>query len=168
MESSASPRAYRSALRTRQAQETRERVIETAGALFSQQGYQATTISAIARAADVSAETVKATASKPEMRIAAFEVRLAAAAGRTPAPRLLVNRLRRMRRNPYATALHEAARQGDLMTLRAVADDYARAETSLGRDFDRSALRELDGAIFSDNSPRDFDRAAFLRRMTGR
>lgn len=83
MESSASPRAYRSALRTRQAQETRERVIEAAGALFSQQGYQATTISAIARAADVSAETVKATASKPELLIASFEMRFAGAEGRT-------------------------------------------------------------------------------------
>ncbi|MFS0894696.1 TetR/AcrR family transcriptional regulator [Microbacterium sp. 179-I 3D3 NHS] len=68
------PRTYRSALRTRQAQETRSRIIAASARLFASLGYQATTIAAIAREAGVSAETVKTTASKAELLIAAFEV----------------------------------------------------------------------------------------------
>lgn len=68
------PRAYRSELRARQAQETRARIIAASAHLFASQGYQATTIAAIAREAGVSAETVKTTASKAELLIAAFEV----------------------------------------------------------------------------------------------
>ncbi|WP_136054545.1 TetR/AcrR family transcriptional regulator [Microbacterium sp. K24] len=68
------PRAYRSELRARQAQETRSRIIAASALLFAGQGYQATTIAAIAREAGVSAETVKTTASKAELLIAAFEV----------------------------------------------------------------------------------------------
>ncbi|MCT1477780.1 TetR/AcrR family transcriptional regulator [Microbacterium sp. p3-SID336] len=68
------PRAYRSALRARQAQETRTRIVAAAARLFATQGYQATTIAAIAREAGVSAETVKTTAAKAELLIAAFEV----------------------------------------------------------------------------------------------
>jgi AcrR family transcriptional regulator len=67
-------RVYRSELRARQARETRARIIAAAGELFARQGYQATTIAAIARAAGVSAETVKTAASKAELLIAAFEV----------------------------------------------------------------------------------------------
>lgn len=70
----AAPRAYTSALRTRQAQETRARIVAAAARLFASQGYQATTIAAIAREAGVSAETVKTTAAKAELLIAAFEV----------------------------------------------------------------------------------------------
>jgi AcrR family transcriptional regulator len=70
----AAPRAYRSALRTRQAQETRTRIVSAAARLFATQGYQATTIAAIAREAGVSSETVKTTAAKAELLIAAFEV----------------------------------------------------------------------------------------------
>lgn len=68
------PRAYRSELRAGQAQETRARIITASARLFASQGYQATTIAAIAREAGVSAETVKTTASKAELLIAAFEV----------------------------------------------------------------------------------------------
>jgi AcrR family transcriptional regulator len=67
-------RVYRSELRARQARETRARIIAAAGELFARQGYQATTIAAIARAAGVSGETVKTAASKAELLIAAFEV----------------------------------------------------------------------------------------------
>ncbi len=69
-----SVRPYRSALRTRQAEETRARIVAAAARLFAAQGYQATTISAIAKEAGVSAETVKTTAAKAELLIAAFEV----------------------------------------------------------------------------------------------
>lgn len=70
----AAPRAYRSELRARQAQETRARIVTASAHLFASQGYQATTIAAIAREAGVSAETVKTTAAKAELLIAAFEV----------------------------------------------------------------------------------------------
>lgn len=68
------PRTYRSELRARQAQETRVRIVRASARLFASQGYQATTIAAIAREAGVSAETVKTTASKAELLLAAFEV----------------------------------------------------------------------------------------------
>lgn len=70
----AAPRTYRSELRARQAQETRTRIVAASARLFASQGYQATTIAAIARDAGVSAETVKTTAAKAELLIAAFEV----------------------------------------------------------------------------------------------
>jgi AcrR family transcriptional regulator len=68
------PRAYRSELRARQAKETRARIVAASARLFATQGYQATTIAAIAREAGVSAETVKTAAAKAELLIAAFEV----------------------------------------------------------------------------------------------
>lgn len=67
-------RVYRSELRARQARDTRARIVAAAAELFASQGYQATTIAAVAREAGVSAETVKATAAKAELLIAAFEV----------------------------------------------------------------------------------------------
>ncbi|MFS0853487.1 TetR/AcrR family transcriptional regulator [Microbacterium sp. 179-I 3D4 NHS] len=72
-------RPYRSELRARQARETRERIVTASARLFADKGYQATTIAAIAREAGVSAETVKTTASKAELLIAAFEVTFAGA-----------------------------------------------------------------------------------------
>ncbi|WP_226533920.1 TetR/AcrR family transcriptional regulator [Microbacterium paraoxydans] len=75
------PRTYRSALRARQALETRERIVSASARLFATQGYQATTIAAIAREAGVSAETVKTTASKAELLIAAFEVTFSGSEG---------------------------------------------------------------------------------------
>jgi len=69
-----SPRAYRSELRTQQAQGTRRRIVEAAARLFAEHGYQATTLTAIAREAGVSTETVKTAAPKAELLIAAFEV----------------------------------------------------------------------------------------------
>jgi AcrR family transcriptional regulator len=65
---------YRSELRARQAQETRQRIIEAAVLRFAESGYQATTLSSIAREAGVSTETVKTAASKAELLLAAFEV----------------------------------------------------------------------------------------------
>ena len=83
MDTAKPTRAYRSTLRERQAQETRERVIRAAADAFSAQGFQATTMSAIARAAGVSTETVKATASKSELLVAAFEVTFAGSEGQS-------------------------------------------------------------------------------------
>jgi AcrR family transcriptional regulator len=72
-----SPRAYRSELRTQQALGTRRRIVEAAARLFAERGYQATTLTAIAREAGVSTETVKTAAPKAELLIAAFEVTFA-------------------------------------------------------------------------------------------
>jgi AcrR family transcriptional regulator len=72
-----SPRAYRSELRTQQAQGTRRRIVEAAARLFAERGYQATTLTTIAREAGVSTETVKTAAPKAELLIAAFEVTFA-------------------------------------------------------------------------------------------
>ncbi|HKP06021.1 MAG TPA: helix-turn-helix domain-containing protein [Microbacterium sp.] len=72
--SQSAPRAYRSELRAQQAQQTRRRIVEASARLFASQGYQATTLSAIAREARVSTETVKTAASKAELLLAAFEV----------------------------------------------------------------------------------------------
>lgn len=77
----AAPRAYRSELRARQAQETRARIVAASARLFATQGYQATTIAAIGREAGVSAETVKTTAAKAELLIAAFEVTFSGSEG---------------------------------------------------------------------------------------
>ncbi|WP_194421050.1 TetR/AcrR family transcriptional regulator [Microbacterium abyssi] len=75
------PRSYRSELRAQQAVATRRRIIEASASLFATKGYQATTIAAIAREAGVSAETVKAAASKAELLIAAFEVTFSGSEG---------------------------------------------------------------------------------------
>jgi AcrR family transcriptional regulator len=51
-------RGYRSGLRSQQADQTRQRVAEAATSLFVRDGYAATSVSAVARAAEVSAQTV--------------------------------------------------------------------------------------------------------------
>ena len=54
-------RPYRSAVRAEQAQRTRARVLDAARALFLEEGFAATTIAAVAKAARVAPETVYAT-----------------------------------------------------------------------------------------------------------
>jgi AcrR family transcriptional regulator len=53
-------RSYEGRTRRRQAEDTRRRIIDEAGRLFADVGYQRTTIDAIAAAADVSVESVYA------------------------------------------------------------------------------------------------------------
>ncbi len=55
-----SKRKYRSSIRARQAAETRASILSAADGLFRRQGWESTTIAAIAGAASVSAETVYA------------------------------------------------------------------------------------------------------------
>ena len=54
------PRRYRSTVRTEQAKQTRQRVLDAAKRLFVERGYASTTIAAVADAAGVSQETVYA------------------------------------------------------------------------------------------------------------
>jgi AcrR family transcriptional regulator len=67
-------RPYRSELRQQQAAETRRRVVEAAVALFSRQGYRATTFSQLAREAGVSVETVRKHGPKSALLQAAVEL----------------------------------------------------------------------------------------------
>ena len=53
-------RSYHSAVRERQAEESRQRILQEARALFLQRGYAGTTIDAIAKAAGLSPKTVTA------------------------------------------------------------------------------------------------------------
>lgn len=90
--------------------------------------------------------------------------------GFAPANRqALAARLRRLRPNPHKRALRRAAANGDLMTLRRAAQDYAAAETRLGRQIDPTPIAELDSALFAPNAaPENFDRQSFLRRLLTR
>lgn len=81
MSSTTGARTYRSELRAEQAERTRRRILVAAAEQFSQHGFQATTMAAIARAARVSTETVKAAGSKSELLIRAFEVMFAGTEG---------------------------------------------------------------------------------------
>lgn len=92
----------------------------------------------------------------------------AALAGRAPAWAHLRARARRLRPNPRARALRAAARTGELTGLRAAAEAWGAAETRLGRNPDPAPLRGLDEALFSPRPAGDFDRDAFLRRLTAR
>src|SRR5258708_17952641 len=60
MEADQAKRPYHSPARQRQAEETRQRMLEAARGLFVQLGYVGTTLEAIAKAADVSPKTVAA------------------------------------------------------------------------------------------------------------
>lgn len=75
-----------------------------------------------------------------------------------------VARMRRLMPNPKAKALRHAAREGDLMALRAAGRDYIAAETRLGRKTSPQPLAELETAIFSAaGRPDSFDRQGFLK-----
>lgn len=82
MSTDAAPtRTYRSELRAEQALRTRQRILESASTTFSANGYQATTLAAIARDAGVSAETVKSAGSKADLLIRSFELLFAGVEG---------------------------------------------------------------------------------------
>ena len=59
-ESGEEKRPYHSRVRQRQAEETRQRILEAARSLFESQGYAATTLEAIAELAEVSPKTIAA------------------------------------------------------------------------------------------------------------
>ncbi|WP_448811832.1 TetR family transcriptional regulator [Agromyces bauzanensis] len=74
-------RAYRSELRARQAGETRQAVLDAAARLFAEHGYGSTSLADIARAAEVSVETVKLMGPKRELLLAAHEQAFAGTEG---------------------------------------------------------------------------------------
>lgn len=66
-------RPYRSALRQEQARQTRERILDAAGAVFAARGYAGASLAEIATAAGVSVESVKVHGPKRALLLAAFE-----------------------------------------------------------------------------------------------
>lgn len=72
-------RSYSSTLRAEQAAETRRRVLAAAARLFTEQGYHATSLGAIAREAGVSIDTVQSTGPKRDLLLRAFEIALVGA-----------------------------------------------------------------------------------------
>lgn len=80
------PRAYRSAKRRAQAAATRTAVLQAARELFSERGYAATTVSAVADRAGVAVDTVYAAVGrKPQLLIELVDEALAGRGSRTPA-----------------------------------------------------------------------------------
>jgi AcrR family transcriptional regulator len=75
------PRAYRSELRLRQAEQTRSRVLAIAGELFAADGYAGTSLAKIAAAAGVSAQTVHGQGPKAALLIAAIDYAAVGVAG---------------------------------------------------------------------------------------
>ncbi|NMO53384.1 TetR/AcrR family transcriptional regulator [Actinoplanes sp. TBRC 11911] len=67
------PRTYHSALRSQQAAQTRERVLDAAAVCFAANGYGRTTLASIAERAGVSVETVQANGPKRALLMASFE-----------------------------------------------------------------------------------------------
>lgn len=67
-------RRYRSSLRRRQAEATRERVCRAAAPLFAERGYANTSVRRIAAAAGVAVETVYAIGGKAEVFLRSFEL----------------------------------------------------------------------------------------------
>jgi AcrR family transcriptional regulator len=75
------PRAYRSELRTQQAEQTRSRVLATAGKMFAADGYTGTSLAKIAAAAGVSTQTVLGQGPKAALLIAAISYAAVGVAG---------------------------------------------------------------------------------------
>jgi AcrR family transcriptional regulator len=92
-------RPYSSALRAEQARATRIQVAWTAGEVFARDGYAATSVAAVARAAGVSTQTIyNAFATKPGLLKAAYDLLLAGDADEVP-----------LAERPHVRALYELA-----------------------------------------------------------
>lgn len=66
-------RSYRSTLRSEQAAQTRERILDSAAECFSARGYAGTSLADIADGAGVSVETVKLSGPKRQLLLSSFE-----------------------------------------------------------------------------------------------
>lgn len=135
-------RGYRSTLRREQAARTRERILDAARELFTEDGFGATTISAIAERAGVAAPTVYATLGSKAAIVQALLERLeddaddpsvsrdAVAAETDPRRKLALTA--RWHRNLYSTgrtvlaAADEARGDPAVRTMRAEGDRVAR------------------------------------------
>ena len=78
-------REYRSELRSQQADQTRRRVAEAAAGLYMRDGYAATSINAVARSAEVSAQTIyNVFGTKAALLKAAYDIALVGDADPVP------------------------------------------------------------------------------------
>ena len=160
---SSTRRGYTSELRATQADQTRHRVAMTAATLFVEDGYAATSVSAVARAAGVSAQTVyNAFGTKAGLLKAAYDIALigdaepvplaqrpevrALYADRDPArflrgyARLGLTLLDRIGALMLQVAAGAAAGEPDLVALRETTDQ----ERLVGTGFVARRLAELD------------------------
>src|SRR5690349_21444219 len=77
-------RAYHSPARSAAAAATRSKIVDAAAALFTRDGYQGTTMAAIATAAGVSVQSVHLAGPKSALLMAAFETAFAGDEGPQP------------------------------------------------------------------------------------
>lgn len=144
-------RRYSSPLREEQRRATRARVVDAAGAVFSERGYVATTMQAIAEAAGVSVDTVYLTGSKRELVFAAMEKALVGDEGSHSA--LERPWLRELLAEPHVprllSLLAEAAAAGHARTagIFSALVGGAAADEELGQ-----AYRDLVGRMRSDTA----------------
>jgi AcrR family transcriptional regulator len=88
-------RAYQSSLRAQQAEATTRAIVDAAAELFSQKGYAAVSLDAVAAAAEVSRATVfSSVGGKPALLRAAFRAAFGRAAGAPDVPMPFVERPR--------------------------------------------------------------------------
>ncbi|MCP2031661.1 AcrR family transcriptional regulator [Okibacterium sp. HSC-33S16] len=79
-----SSRSYTSSLRSEQAAQTRQRILDSAAECFATNGYAGTSLADIAHGAGVSVETVKLSGPKRQLLLSAFEQRFSGSEGREP------------------------------------------------------------------------------------
>jgi len=104
-------RRYRSTVRTQQAARTRQSVLVAARDLFEAQGYEGTSVAAIAERAGVSVDTVYAAAGrKPELLLAAVDMTLGSTTEPVPA-----------QERDYVVAIREAPTARDKIEVYAAA-----------------------------------------------
>lgn len=117
-------RPYRSAVRQAQAAATRTAVLEAARALFTERGYAATTVTAVAERAEVAVDTVYAAVGrKPQLLIALVDEALAGRGRATPAAEPTTAEER-----DYVRAIHEAHTAADKLATYAAALAHRQAD----------------------------------------
>jgi AcrR family transcriptional regulator len=149
------PRTYRSSVREEQARRTRQAILDAGRALFAEQGYAATTIAQVAKAAGVAVDTVYASAgAKPVLFRLLMETAISGTDQAVPAAqREYVRQVRaastaREKIRIYAIAV--TAANARLAPLHVVLRDAAAQDGELGRIRDEiSARRAANMRLFA-------------------
>jgi AcrR family transcriptional regulator len=146
-----SPRRYSSRLRDEQAAQTRARVIRAAAQLFAAQGYAATSLPQIARAADVSTETVQGHGPKVRLLLAAVDALSFGTDGATPVLETPIGSAFRTAASPEDAARISAdilaAVNGASLGLWLAFSEAARTDAAVEAEF-----RALAGRIRAENA----------------
>jgi AcrR family transcriptional regulator len=149
------PRTYRSSVREEQARRTRQAILDAGRALFAEQGYAATTIAQVAKAAGVAVDTVYASVgAKPVLFRLLMETAISGTDQAVPAAqREYVRQVRaastaREKIRIYAIAV--TAANARLAPLHVVLRDAAAQDGELGRIRDEiSARRAANMRLFA-------------------